>query len=281
MLKKILIGSAFIAVTAILVFGAIQRTSAKSLEDGLAQGRRAQSSETGWANPSEQGDHNALSDEVRGGGPGGSRGAMNNAAAQGRQENNSGRPVGNIEHPQEQLDLSSLVPGTLSQDEIDGLLYMVEEEQLARDVYFTMADLWGQATFSNIAGSEQTHMEEVQDLLEGYGLTAPENERGQFNHAELQVLYTQLVAQGSRSLTEALKVGAAIEEIDILDLRERVSQTDEQAIRTVYANLQSGSQNHLRSFTRILARKSGETYQPQYLSEADYQLILAGKNHEH
>ena len=37
-----------------------------------------------------------------------------------------------------------------------------------------------------------------------------------------------LVVQGSRSGIDALKVGAAIEEIDILDLEERLAQTDKE-----------------------------------------------------
>jgi len=54
---------------------------------------------------------------------------------------------------------------------------------------------------------------------------------------------------GSQSLGNALKVGAAIEEIDILDLQEYLDNIKEQAIRQVYENLLKGSENHLRAFT--------------------------------
>ena len=46
---------------------------------------------------------------------------------------------------------------------------------------------------------------------------------GVFVNTELQALYTQLVAQGRLSELDAVKVGAAIEEIDILDLQERLA----------------------------------------------------------
>ena len=56
------------------------------------------------------------------------------------------------------------------------------------------------------------------------------------------------MAQGSQSVAEALKVGAAIEEIDILDLEERLAETGNAAIERVYSNLLAGSKNHLRAF---------------------------------
>jgi len=47
-------------------------------------------------------------------------------------------------------------------------------------------------------------------------------------------------------LADALKVGAAIEEIDILDLQTRVAQTDNADIPLAYNNLMNGSSNHRR-----------------------------------
>lgn len=48
---------------------------------------------------------------------------------------------------------------TLSASEANSILFMVEEEKLARDVYLTLYDKWGLITFSNIARSEQRHVE--------------------------------------------------------------------------------------------------------------------------
>lgn len=272
MIKKILIGSAFLAITAVLVFGAIQRTTARTGEEGLAEGTRGQGGGAAWNSETTAGDQNPVDNEVRGGGRGG---WSSETRGGGGWEQNAAEPEAEAaERSETHVDLSALVPGTLSQEETDGLLFMAEEEKLARDVYLAMYDLWGQATFRNIANSEQTHMQSVLDLLEGYGAAAPVLEEGQFANPDLQALYDQLIAQGSQSLTDALKVAAAIEEIDILDLRERSAQTDEEAILTVYASLESGSENHLRAFTRTLSRKGGEDYQPQYLSAAEYQRIL-------
>jgi hypothetical protein len=172
--------------------------------------------------------------------------------------------------------LSMTAPGGLSQDEANGLLYMREEEKLAHDVYLALYDKWELPIFENIANSEQTHTDAVKALLDAYDLSDPAagKSTGEFVNTDLQALYDDLTAQGSRSLSDALKVGAAIEEIDILDLQTHLAQTENANIRTVYENLMKGSRNHLRSFTSTLSRQGGETYEPQYLSVDVYQTIV-------
>jgi hypothetical protein len=163
----------------------------------------------------------------------------------------------------------------LSDAEIEGILYMREEEKLARDVYLTLYEVWGLPVFENIARSEATHMEAVRTLIDRYGLADPAAaEVGVFTNPSLQGLYDQLVADGRTSLADALRVGAAIEEIDILDLQERLAQTDQADIELVYENLMKGSRNHLRAFASTLTRQTGETYQPQYLDPASYESIV-------
>lgn len=170
--------------------------------------------------------------------------------------------------------ITNIPAADLSTDEAASLLYMREEEKLARDVYNALYTTWGQPTFQNIASSEQQHMDQIKLLLDRYALTDPALAPGQFTDPTLQALYDQLVAQGSVSLADALKVGAAIEEIDILDLQTRIAQTDNADIQLVYNNLMSGSNNHLQAFTSVLTQQTGEVYQPQYLSADVYQSII-------
>jgi hypothetical protein len=166
----------------------------------------------------------------------------------------------------------------LTDDEIADLLFMREEEKLARDVYLALYDVWGMNVFQNIAASEQTHTDSVLGLLTTYGLTDPvgDNAPGVFANADLQALYNDLVATGSQSLADALRVGAAIEEIDILDLDEAIARTQPADIIQVYQSLRAGSENHLRAFTSTLEQQTGETYQPQYLAAELYDAILSG-----
>jgi len=164
----------------------------------------------------------------------------------------------------------------LTENEAASLLYMREEEKLAHDVYITLFEVWGLPIFQNIANSESSHTAAVLTLLERYGLDDPVtgNPVGVFTDPALQSLYDELTAQGRQSLAEALKVGAAIEEIDILDLEEGSQQTDKADILQVYANLLKGSRNHLRSFVKTLQQQAGETYAPQYMEQAAYDVII-------
>jgi hypothetical protein len=167
----------------------------------------------------------------------------------------------------------------LTDDERASLLYMVEEEKLAHDVYVTLGDVWGLQTFENISGSETTHMARVQGLLEAYGVADPTEGMGvgEFTDPTFTALYDQLVARGRTSVTEALAVGAEIEELDIVDLDARAARTDVAAIDAVYAELRSGSENHLRAFTRALDAR-GVVYEPSHLDQADYDAVLAASS---
>ena len=155
---------------------------------------------------------------------------------------------------------------------------MFEEEKLARDVYNFFFSLWGQPTFQNIALSEQAHMDAIRQLLIQYNITVPDDVAGTFTITSLQALYNNLVATGTLSLTDALKVGATIEEVDILDLQAQIALTSNADILMVYNNLLTGSFNHLRNFVNVLSRQTGEIYQPQYLSAELYQTIISASN---
>jgi hypothetical protein len=161
--------------------------------------------------------------------------------------------------------------------ETAGILYMREEEKLARDVYMYLYDTWQTNTFNNIGASEQTHMDAMKVLVDRYSLTDPAQGKaaGVFSDDGLQQLYNGLIAQGSLSEIDALKVGAAIEEIDIIDIEKYIAQTDKQDIITVYENLLKGSRNHLRSFVSVMKNR-GVDYEPQYLTEQQFEAIVAG-----
>jgi len=166
----------------------------------------------------------------------------------------------------------------LTADEIAGLEWMREEEQLAHDVYVTLGDLWGLRIFENIASSETTHIGAVSDLLDRYGIDDPAqgNEPGTFTNSEIQALYDRLVADGSASLEAALKVGASIEELDISDLQARSAATEIPEITIVYANLERGSRNHLRAFTSQLESR-GVAYEPTRLDPAVFDAIVSSE----
>jgi hypothetical protein len=141
----------------------------------------------------------------------------------------------------------------LNDDEIYWLTYMREEEKLARDVYLELSKMWGSRIFTNIAASEQTHMDAIKKLLDKYGIEDPAlAEPGKFANPDLQDLYEILMERGSLSLLEALKVGVDIELTDIDDLKEGIAASTHNDIKTVYGNLLEGSLRHLASFNSQL-----------------------------
>lgn len=175
--------------------------------------------------------------------------------------------------------LNEATAAELSDEEISGIQFMLEEEKLARDVYKKLYEKWSQQSFLNISGSEETHINAVRSLAEKYEVNIDfyNDEIGEFTDEKLLGLYNDLVAQGSDSLLEALKVGALIEEIDIIDLEEYLDQTDNEDIKLVYQNLIRGSRNHLRSFVRTMTRQ-GQDYEPQRLGKTNYEEIINSEN---
>lgn len=277
MFKKILLVSALVIVIGALVLGAVNRTQAKNTTGTVEQGGYGRNAEsTGLVEQAGSGEIEAQEMDAYGRGAGelslaqpsgvsggGGGGKGRGSQTSGRQGEGAGQTLA--------------ASGDLSDSEAAALLFMREEEKLAHDVYTALYEKWGLAIFQNIASSEQAHTDAVKSLLDRYGLQDPASAQvGVFTNPELQSLYTTLVSQGSQSLAEALKVGAAIEEIDILDLEERLAQTDNADIQQVFNNLLNGSYNHLRSYVSTLQSQTGETYQPQYLSAEAYQAILAG-----
>ena len=158
-----------------------------------------------------------------------------------------------------QASAATVVVTPLSQAEKDGLVFMREEEKLARDVYRVLGAEYSLPVFNNIAGAESTHMAAIKRLLDRYGVADPVNPDvpGSFQHPELQQLYADLIAQGDDGLTAALRVGIIVEKADIADLQIHIQETQHSDIRTVYTNLLRGSQNHLRAFEKLLARYGG------------------------
>ena len=163
----------------------------------------------------------------------------------------------------------------LSSEERDDLLYMREEEKLARDVYIKLYEEWGTPVFNNISNAERRHMDTMLTMIEKYELRDPvtDNSVGAFTDAGLSNLYHDLVEKGYNSQLDALYVGALIEEIDILDLREAIRESDHNDLVQAYENLLKGSESHLRAFVAQI-ESQGDEYTAQKMSQDDVDEIL-------
>jgi hypothetical protein len=151
---------------------------------------------------------------------------------------------------------STVTVAPLTADEVSWLQYMREEEKLARDVYLALYAKWKMPIFSNIASSEQKHMDAIKTLLGRYGIADPaaDNGPGVFDNEKIQDLYSSLMEKGVLSKKDALEVGVIIEETDIDDLTSALELTSHTDITNTYTNLRLGSYNHLSAFKSQLAK---------------------------
>lgn len=171
--------------------------------------------------------------------------------------------------------VSELTIEDVTDQTVTDLIFIREEEKVARDVYVYLYDKWGATAFTNIAQSEQKHMDAVKVLLDQLQLDDPvgDNGYGEFTNQDLQALYNTLIVAGNGSLEDALAVGALIEEVDIADLNEMIEDTDNATVLNVYNNLLKGSRNHLRSYFSNL-QTLDVTYEPQVLEEEYFLTIV-------
>lgn len=171
---------------------------------------------------------------------------------------------------------SEAYSATATPAEQTDLRFMREEEKLARDTYLTLYGLFPITVFTNIASSEQSHMDAMLKLLLKYNLADPAagNGIGEFTDTTLQALYTSLIAMGDDGGLEALKVGGLIEEKDMHDIQAAIDRAEHEDIKKTYETLMCGSRNHLRSFAQSIYTLTGEPYEHQVFSQAEVDAIL-------
>src|SRR6056297_3003424 len=140
------------------------------------------------------------------------------------------------------VSLSAIFAGALTAEDAEEVLWVREEEKLARDVYLTLYEQWGLTTFRSIADSVQKYMDAVkEELIIPYGLEDPvtTDTVGVFTNPELQAIYNQLLEKGSASIEVAVEIGIMIEDMDIFDLREAMDKTDNADIIRVFSSLEN------------------------------------------
>jgi len=165
----------------------------------------------------------------------------------------------------------------LTDIEKHSLLFMLEEEKLARDTYTFLDTKWANTPFANILGSEQSHMDAIKSLLDANGIAYTVLPAGQFSEPALQNYYNQFIVDGAISLSKALAIGATIEDLDIVDLQKYTKETNNQSVIDVFGKLECGSRNHLRSFYKSITALN-ETYTPQFLTVDAYNIIVNSAN---
>lgn len=165
-------------------------------------------------------------------------------------------------------------PLTLSAGARQALLFQIDEERMAGELYAAFGAKWGLQPFANIPKAEARHESVLRQLATRAGLALPSAVAGRFDDAEVQQRYDALLALGLESADSALRVGAYVEEVDIADLNTLIATTDSTALQAAAQALRTASGHHLAAFVRQLSAR-GITYAPQVLTAEDYQALLA------
>ena len=171
--------------------------------------------------------------------------------------------------------LNLVTPATPTTLSANDLVFAIEEERVAHDIYVAASAKWNLRVFANIAAAEIRHEAALTQLAATAGVQPPAAQPGVYATADLQALHDQLSSLVNESVTGALRAGALIEETNIVDLRRMAARATDDASRAVLANLERASANHLAAFVRNLAGL-GVTYTPQVLKADEYQAMLAG-----
>ena len=131
------------------------------------------------------------------------------------------------------------------------LKYLIEEEKLARDVYTYLAGKVTTRKFSNIARSEQTHMNYVASLLAKYKQTNPTTGKaaGVFVNKDIQALYNTLTAEGAAGQLQAFAVGVKVEQVDIASIKELLLKPMPADVKAALDLMLAASNTHLEAFT--------------------------------
>jgi hypothetical protein len=150
------------------------------------------------------------------------------------------------------LPLATAATPTVSATVKAQLIYLIQEEKLARDVYAALAKSTSINKFANITKSEQTHMDQLKVIFKTYGIKDPTLtlKAGVFVDKKLTALYKTLMTKGALSSADAIAVGVLIENTDIKDLNTLSKSVTQADIKLVIANLLKGSENHLAAFSR-------------------------------
>ncbi len=132
------------------------------------------------------------------------------------------------------------------------LIYIIQEEKLARDVYAALAAKGYSQKFGNITPSEQTHMDLLAGILKTYGIANPTTglKAGVYKDKTLTALYAKIMSTATKSSADAIAAGVLIEKTDIADIEKMLKGFTQADIKSVLNSLLSGSEQHLAAFSR-------------------------------
>ena len=150
----------------------------------------------------------------------------------------------------------------LTNAEKRALIFMYQEEKLAKDVYLEVSKMYPNLrTFPHIYKAEIMHEKSVANVLRHYNIPLPLRSEvvGQFRNVKLQRLYNFLIEKAKKSVKDALEVGIMVEVTDVEDLDKYLKVAKSPDVVALFKFLRAGSYNHYNAFNRELRMVTGKS----------------------
>jgi hypothetical protein len=166
------------------------------------------------------------------------------------------------------------------------IMWMHEQEKLAKDLYLSFDGNWDQPTFASIAAKKRHHMDEMMAMIDYYDADPlfEQDEIGVFGDSRHSDVFIAQLARGQTSLINAYLAAAYVEEWNIQEYRNDIEAIDLgqcapceplAPLRATYVKLLAGDIEHLRTLLSHLTGL-GYTYTAQLLSQAEVDVIGEG-----
>lgn len=163
----------------------------------------------------------------------------------------------------------------LSSQEQETIKYLVGSEQLSRDLYQKLFELWELEIFNESYNIEITHYNAVRKFSEIEKLIDADKEdvAGEFSSPYFNRVYKDFSKTANKSFYDAIYVAATMEEMAIFDIMEFEATTSNETLAKMLVNLKYGAMANLRKLNKeILA--FGVPYEGKYLEPALLKRIL-------
>jgi len=146
---------------------------------------------------------------------------------------------------------------TLSEAELNDLIYLVKLEKMAYEVYTTLGQTYStMPILGNISEAEYRHWKVLQNLFVKYSETDPTKDGevdlgiGLYNDDDMSDAYDEAITYGGVSLLQAMETGAIIEQLELDSLNNALGRTVLPDLTTIYNNFINADGAHLTAFEK-------------------------------
>ncbi|QEN03178.1 DUF2202 domain-containing protein [Thiospirochaeta perfilievii] len=171
-------------------------------------------------------------------------------------------------------NLFALLP--ISQQEEDGLIWLLESTKLSKDIYNDLHEIWNIQLFSSIELVEDRDYKSIEKLLDKYLIKNPIKsiKKGEYSSPYISKLYSDFSQKYDDSEYEALRIAATLEDLMISDINDLLETSTNEEFINLFTTLRYSAISHIRGINNLMKKKYKVEYQAQFLSILELKNIL-------